>query len=471
MPFNTYTFIIFFILVLIIHYSLSNWKYQKVNLLCASYLFYSAWNPVFVLLLFFSTFCDWHFAKNIYKTNDRKSKKIYLLLSILVNLGLLGYFKYGGFILTNSIFLVNALGLTFTPLPADIILPVGISFYTFQTLSYALDVYKGKIKPSTSFLDYALYVSFFPQLVAGPIVRASEFIPQCIHPKKASSDQLGWGVSLLVIGLFMKLIMADAIFSPVVDSVYASPVDYGFFETWIAIFSFSSQIFCDFAGYSTCALGIALCFGFILPDNFNAPYASFGFKEFWQRWHITLSSWLRDYLYISLGGSRRSQIRTYVNLILTMLIGGLWHGASWMFVVWGGLHGFYLVIERKITDNYKNKIELSLITKSALILFTYLIVSITWVFFRADDLNNARSIFENISSPHGTGALTLGGFELAASASLMLIVWHMYRRHYSINYFFTLIKPTGRFLILFVQLLIILLFASGDDRAFIYFQF
>lgn len=471
MPFNTYTFIIFFFCVLLIHNVLKNWKYQKINLLCASYLFYSAWNPVFVLLLFISTFCDWHLAKFIYKAKDKKSKKKYVFLTLFVNLGLLGYFKYGNFILTNTISLFSELGINFSPLAVDIILPVGISFYTFQTLSYTLDIYKGNLKPSKSFLDYALYVSFFPQLVAGPIVRANEFLPQCISPKKANIDQLGWGLSLLVIGLFMKVIFADVIFAPVVDEFYARPGSYGVIETWIAIFSFSGQIFCDFCGYSTCAIGVALCFGFILPENFNAPYASLGFKEFWSRWHISLSSWLRDYLYISLGGNRISEIRTYVNLMLTMLIGGLWHGASWMFVIWGGLHGFYLIVEKKLSEHYKHTNEFSLITKGALILFTYLIVSVTWVFFRAEDMGSVLLIFNNIVFPSEKNTVFLESFKMAGVASLLLVMWHIYRKNFTINYFFTLVTPIGRVSILFIQLLLIFLFASGDDHAFIYFQF
>ncbi len=346
MPFNTYTFITFFSILLIIHYSLKSWKAQKINLLIFSYLFYSAWNPAFVFLLAGSTACDWIVAKKIFKAFTPKLKKRYLTLSLLLNLGLLGYFKYGNFFLNNTIDLLSLIGIVFKPAPLSIILPVGISFYTFQTLSYSIDVYRGKIKPGDSLLDYALYVSFFPQLVAGPIVRANDFLPQCKRQRKANQDQLGWGLSLLTTGLFMKIIIADTLLAPVVDKIYSHPENFGSIETWTAILSFSGQIFCDFGGYSTCAIGAALCLGFILPDNFKAPYAAFGFRDFWQRWHISLSTWLRDYLYISLGGNRISFTRANINLMITMLIGGLWHGASWLFVIWGGLHGFYLIIER-----------------------------------------------------------------------------------------------------------------------------
>jgi alginate O-acetyltransferase complex protein AlgI len=470
MPFNTYTFVIFFLFILALYTLLNNWKFKKINLLVASYLFYSAWNPVFVFLLFFSTFCDWHLAKYIYKANSKKSKNNFLIISILINLGLLGYFKYGDFVLTNILSFVETWGIRFHPLEMDIILPVGISFYTFQTLSYAIDVYRGKIKPGTSFLDYALYVSFFPQLVAGPIVRAGTFLPQCESSRKASSDQIGWGLSLILFGLFMKVILADVVFAPVVDNFYNQPETYNILESWTAIFAFSGQIYCDFAGYSTCAIGIALCFGFILPDNFRAPYAALGFSEFWQRWHISLSSWFRDYLYISLGGNRVSSIRTTINIMLTMLVAGLWHGASWMFVIWGGLHGLYLVIER-IVKKYIHVNNRRFIFEFVLILFTYVVVSITWVFFRSIDLGQAGLILSKLVTPTSLFIWNEDSYKIALFVSVLVFVWQLYIRNHSIEQFFSKISVTSRCLILFSQLLIIFLFAAGDDRAFIYFQF
>jgi len=474
MPFNTYTFIAFFIVVLIIHYSLRDWKTQKINLLAASYIFYSAWNPLFVFLLIISTLCDWIVAKRIYSSQTQKSKTSYLILTLVINLGLLGFFKYGAFLLDNTIDLLSMVGIIFQPAAFDIILPVGISFYTFQTLSYSLDVYRGKLKPGNSFLDYALYVSFFPQLVAGPIVRAGDFLPQCEKPRRASQDQLGWGLSLLTIGLFMKIILADTVFAPVVDKVYENPEQFGNIETWTAILAFSSQIFCDFAGYSTCAIGIALCLGFVLPDNFKAPYAALGFKDFWRRWHISLSTWFRDYVYISLGGNRKSVTRTHINVMITMLIAGLWHGASWMFVLWGGLHGFYLLIENKIRTYVPNELKLSWMTQVALIILTYLIVSVTWILFRAENLNDAAIIFSHLySSSIQPTQLILSSFEinLALLASFVLLAWHIYQRDKSLEHFYHRIHPIFRGIFLFAQLLIIYLFAAGDDHAFIYFQF
>lgn len=471
MPFNTYTFICFFAIVLIVHTLLRNWRAQKINLLIASYLFYSAWNPVFVLLLIFSTVADWVIANKIHYAKESWEKKRFLIFSLVINLGLLAYFKYGNFFLENFAELINAAGVNYQPAKADIILPVGISFYTFQTLSYTIDVYRGKISPSKSLTDYALYVAFFPQLVAGPIVRASDFLPQCETPRRASQDQLGWGLALLTMGLFIKIIFADAIFAPVVDKVYENPQQFGKVETWAAIFAFSGQIFCDFSGYSTCAIGAALCLGFILPDNFKAPYAALGFRDFWHRWHISLSTWLRDYLYISLGGNRVSSARTQLNIIMTMLIGGLWHGASWLFIMWGGLHGLYLVIENILRRFVK--VQIKGVIEIALIVLTFLIVSLTWVFFRAENFKDAIQIFNNLILSNSTKELTLSGEELGLSllASFILVTWHILIRNDSIEVFYKNISPYSRGLLLTSQLLIIYLFASGDDRAFIYFQF
>jgi alginate O-acetyltransferase complex protein AlgI len=460
--------------LLIIHYSLKSWKAQKINLLIASYLFYSAWNPMFVLLLLLSTACDWLIAKKIYNSKDLKYRRLYLIVSLIFNLGLLSYFKYGEFFLDNSIHLLSLIGVLFKPVDLDIILPVGISFYTFQTLSYSLDVYRRKIKPGKSLLDYALYVSFFPQLVAGPIVRAEDFIPQCETPRKATQDQFGWGLSLLTIGLFMKIIIADTLLSPVVDKVYRAPELFGSIETWAAIFAFSGQIFCDFSGYSTCAIGAALCFGFVLPDNFKAPYAALGFKDFWNRWHISLSTWLRDYLYFSLGGNRISTIRTSVNLMITMLIGGLWHGASWLFVIWGGLHGCYLIIEHKIRTLHIK--EVAVITQFLIIILTYIVVSLTWVFFRSENIHDAMTIFSNIYNAPPVkqsleNGLTVSEINTSLLVTVLLLSWHYYIRKSSIENFYHKIHPVFRSVILLSQLAIIFLFSSGDDRGFIYFQF
>ena len=471
MPFNTYTFLVFFLAVVLIYQLLPGWKLQKTILLISSYIFYASWNPVFVFLLFISTISDWFIARFIYESDTQNRKKLFVYLSLIVNLGLLGYFKYGNFLVDNFSVLAAIAGINFQPVDYDILLPVGISFYTFQTLSYTIDVYRGKIRPALSFLDYALYVSYFPQLVAGPIVRADDFLPQCVSPKKVTADQFGWGLALIIIGLFMKTCLSDTVFAPVVDTVFSQPAASQAIDIWTALFSFSGQIYCDFAGYSTIAIGTALCFGFVLPRNFSSPYSALGFSDFWHRWHISLSTWLRDYLYISLGGNRTSTFRTYVNLMLTMLIGGLWHGASWMYVIWGGIHGLYLVIEKMICSLITRPVRLSPFTEYLLILVTFVAVSFTWLFFRADSMQTVALLLTNIFSSSGQGTLAMREINLALACVLLVVSWHVYSRNQSIGEFFKKFPPYARGVIMFSLVLIIYLFASGDDRAFIYFQF
>ncbi len=379
MLFNSLTFVVFFALVLCLHSLPLAWRAKKINLLIASYLFYAAWNPPFVVLLWISTLIDWYVARAIHDATGKARRRGLLLVSLLVNLGILGYFKYGTFLLENFTALMATLGVNFTPAAPSIILPVGISFYTFQTMAYSLDVYLKREKPAESFLDFSLFVTFFPQLVAGPIVRPAHLIPQFAAPKRATGDMLRWGLALMTLGLFEKVVMADGVFAPAVDLVYGAAGPVSALDAWFGTLAFSGQIFCDFAGYSTTAIGAALCLGFHLPNNFRFPYAAIGFSDFWRRWHISLSTWLRDYLYIPLGGNRKGTRRTIINLALTMLLGGLWHGAAWTFVVWGGLHGLYLIIERVVRGPVDRTREraMSLPRKIALVLMTYLAVDIT----------------------------------------------------------------------------------------------
>ena len=383
MLFNSLTFFVFLAVVLSLYYSnFLNWTGKKRMLLLASYIFYGFWNPPLIVLLWISTVVDWTAAKKLHRTDlSPKSRKGWLLLSLCVNLGFLAFFKYGDFLLENFVSLVNALGMEFTAQPMDIILPMGISFYTFQTMSYTIDVYKRQTEPARTFLDFALYVTFFPQLVAGPIVRAQGLITQFYEEKKATANQFFWGSFLLTMGLFQKVVLADSLLSGTADTVFGSGEILSGLDAWTGTLAFSGQIFFDFAGYSTCAIGIALMLGIILPDNFRYPYAAIGFSDLWRRWHISLSSWLRDYLYIPLGGNRHGITRMYVALMLTMLLGGLWHGAAWTFVVWGALHGLYLVAERVL----KKLVQLKINAYNGILLalITYFFVNISWVFFRA----------------------------------------------------------------------------------------
>ena len=354
MLFNSLSFIVFLAMVLALYYlKLFNWAGKKRMLLLASYVFYGLWNPPLVILLWISTIVDWTAGKKLAIEENQKKRKMWLLLSMTVNLGFLAFFKYGNFLLENFTSIINTIGIEYQALPMDIILPMGISFYTFQTMSYTIDMYYKKIEPARTFLDFALYVTFFPQLVAGPIVRAKDLITQFYEEKKATTNQFIWGTFLLTIGLFQKVVLADTLLADTSDEIFSSKAILNTLDAWTGTLAFSGQIFFDFAGYSTCAIGIALMLGIVLPDNFRYPYASIGFSELWKRWHISLSSWLRDYLYIPLGGNRYGITRMYIALMLTMLLGGLWHGAAWTFVVWGALHGIYLVVERLL----KNKIH------------------------------------------------------------------------------------------------------------------
>ncbi len=337
MPFNSLTFLVFFVIVLVGYHLPQSWRVKKTCLLIASYIFYAAWNPPFVILLWISTAVDWVAAQRIAATENRGKRRAWIAVSMVANLGLLGFFKYGGFVLDNFVTLSHAMGIPFTPMEFSIVLPVGISFYTFQTMSYSLDVYHRRAEPSPSFINFALYVTFFPQLVAGPIVRATDLIPQFEEERHATGPEFSWGLGLMSWGLFQKVVLADTLLAGAADSVFgtkaAPPLwmmagSIHWADAWLGSLAFGGQIFCDFAGYSTIAIGTALCLGFHVPENFRFPYAAIGFSDFWRRWHISLSTWLRDYLYIPLGGNRKGRVREYVNIMITMLLGGLWHGAS-----------------------------------------------------------------------------------------------------------------------------------------------
>jgi len=473
MLFNSYTFIMFFLIVLAGYYVTRSWTVRKGILLVASYLFYAAWNPPFVVLLWFSTVVDWLAAKRIHASSSRLRRRSFLALSLLANLGLLGYFKYGGFLVDNFLLLMRAIGLEVSLASPSIILPVGISFYTFQTLSYTLDVYRRDITPPDSFLDYALYVTFFPQLVAGPIIRTADFLPQCVQPKAFSGKGFGWGLCLMLLGLFEKVAIADGILAPIVEAVYDTVDRPDFISAWCGTFAFAGQIFLDFAGYSLVAIGSALCLGFTIQDNFRFPYAAVGFSDFWGRWHMSLSSWLRDYLYIPLGGGRKGPFRTFASLMTTMFLGGLWHGASWTFVVWGGLHGLYLVLERAIGKIVPWRFEHRPIARAPIALLTFLLVCVAWVFFRAHSFDQA---FDITAALFGFGPSEVArllkpeSIVLSVAVTLILLSVHWSMREASIASIVTRVPWWIRSLAL-AALVLGIIGLSGEDRAFIYFQF
>lgn len=474
MLFNSYTFLIFLVCVLALHYApFFSWRIKKFNLLWASYLFYAAWNPPFVLLLMFSTVVDWTLGRKLYEAKSKAKRRSLLIASLCVNLGMLSYFKYGGFILENFELLMSVMGVSYNAPDMNIILPVGISFYTFQTLSYTMDIYFKKMKPWNSFIDYAMYVTFFPQLVAGPIVRAADFLPQCVKERKASAQQFFWGVVLTILGMFQKIVLADSLFAPAADKVYQTSGLVGFTAGWVGSLAFTGQIFCDFAGYSTTAIGVAMMLGFALPDNFRFPYAAIGFSDFWRRWHISLSTWLRDYLYIPLGGNRSGKARTYVNLMLTMLIGGLWHGAAWTFVIWGGLHGLYLVTERGLKrlfghiSFWKKRLGQTLLGSA-----TFVCVVLAWVFFRATSFNQGLNMASGMFGLNVVDRVIVDSDDIAKVLIAMgvIICAHIWLRASTLEDKLSSVPCWIMSLVLSFMLFAIYL-NGGNDRAFIYFQF
>ena len=472
MVFNSLTFVVFFALVLAMHALPLEWRTKKTNLLIASYLFYAAWNPPFVVLLWISTVVDWWAAKKLVHAEGRHARRAWMLLSVVVNLGMLAFFKYGEFLTENFAALMASVGVAWQAPELDIVLPVGISFYTFATLSYTLDIYLRRAKPANDFLDYALFVTFFPHLVAGPIMRPTELVPQFESPRRANAQQLGFGLALMVLGLFQKVVLADGFLAPVAEAVYDQPMPVpGALDAWVATLAFSGQIFCDFAGYSTTAIGAAMCLGFAMPDNFRFPYAAVGFSDFWRRWHITLSAWLRDYLYIPLGGNRHGEARTYFALMATMLLGGLWHGASWTFVAWGGLHGLYLAAERALRGRYAGYVPGPL-ALFGFALLTYALVNVTWVFFRADGFAKAWSILRGMFGLNAGAQpiLTTANLVLASAIVAGIVAAHWLMRTRTLESMLAQRRPA-----LLAAAWALMLFAvvatQGEGNAFIYFQF
>lgn len=477
MVFNSYTFIAFFAIMLLVYNLPISWKAKKVSLLAGSYLFYAAWNPPFILLLWLSTVVDFFVGKALFTQQNPYKKKVLLVISLIGNLGMLCFFKYGTFLLENFVTLVNTFGIDYHPAEPSIILPAGISFYTFTTLCYTIDMYQKRSEPVKSLLDFSLFVTFFPHLVAGPIVRPPQLVPQFENPRSATGKQMLDGLLLLSLGLFMKVVLADALLSETANAVFNSPDALSTLDAWAGVFAFSGQIFLDFAGYSTCAIGVALCLGFVLPQNFNYPYAAIGFSDFWKRWHITLSAWLRDYLYIPLGGNRKGKFRMYMALMATMLLGGLWHGANWTFVAWGGLHGLYLWAEKFINDRRKSSAEEKQRENKQWLgflyaFFTFMLVNITWVFFRSESFGKAWQILESMFglSPDGKMILTTMAIVKVAIVIPSILIFHWIMRNRKVIEVAYKMKWWSLGLV-WSLLILMLIWAQESGSAFIYFQF
>ncbi len=411
MLFNSIEFLLFFPITVIIYYLIPG-RFRYIWLLVASYYFYMNWDPVYVLLLFFTTLITYLGGLILEKATDDKKRKIVLATVLIIGLTILGYFKYANMFMGLLNKVLNITISKTIPWDKAIVLPVGISFFTLQSLGYLIDVYRKEIYAEHNFLRYALFISFFPQLVAGPIERSKNLLKQLAVTKQFSYDNLRSGLVLTLYGFFLKVVIADRI-AIFVDTVYNNALSYPGIYIVLATICFAVQIYCDFYGYSTIAKGVALTMGVSLMDNFNAPYFSKSIKEFWRRWHISLSTWFRDYLYIPLGGNRKGNIRKHINLMIVFAVSGLWHGASLAFVIWGMLHGLYQIIEsltkrvlKKVVGNIENVSYKTFSNKCLKLVVTFILADFAWLFFRANTLSNAALILKQVIRVNNIFALT-----------------------------------------------------------------
>jgi alginate O-acetyltransferase complex protein AlgI len=465
MIFSSWDFFFFFMVTLFaIHWTKSN-TFKKGILLISSYYFYAYWDYRFVFLMFVMSLVNYHIGIKIEKCETTQTKKNWLICSVIFNLTILGFFKYFNFFITSANTLLTNLHFKMPLL--DIILPIGISFITFEVMSYVIDIYRGHNKSAATFWDLALLVAFFPHLVAGPILKPSHFLPQLEKDIIIKWQNIERGLQIFVLGLFKKIIIADQL-ALFVDPVFQYPSDYSSTTIWLAVIAYTIQIYCDFSGYTDMAIGAAKCLGFEIPNNFNMPYISRNITEFWRRWHISLSTWLRDYLYVSLGGNRRGKMRQYINLIIVMLLGGLWHGASWNFVVWGGLHGIALAVHKLYSQLFKTSRWNSRLYDLVCWLVTFIFVCVAWVFFRSSSFETSWYIIRKMFY-----LVPPVGIQWYA-ASLLSIIPLMVLGHYlgtkREDYYLKLTSFPGLVAIIFI-LFGIIFFAPINTSPFIYFQF
>ena len=468
---------------------------RNAYLFLMSLFFYYKSGGYFFTLLVFSTITDFTLGQLIYNARSNLRKKLFVATSVIINLSLLGYFKYAYFFtdIFNTAFHSNFKVINYLAEWTNnifdssfdvsrIILPVGISFYTFQTISYTVDVYREKVKPVKNIIDFGFYVSFFPQLVAGPIVRAAEFIPQLYQKFKLSKQEFGHAIFLILNGLVKKMLISDYISINFVDRIFQSPHSFTGFENLMAVYGYSIQIYCDFSGYTDIAIGVALLLGFKLPINFNSPYKAINITDFWRRWHISLSSWLRDYLYIPLGGNRKGKTRMYINLMITMLLGGLWHGANMRFVIWGGLHGLGLVIHKlwvkmnlSLSKYYTSRSSKNIFYRFISVFTTFHLVTFAWIFFRAENLDKAFGMINQI-----TGNFQLGLIPVMVSSYYKIFIliilgltihWLPSRLKENVRGWFIQTHIVVKVILVIIIVFILYQAKSAEIQPFIYFQF
>lgn len=445
-------------------------KVRLIFILLASYVFYAHWDWRFLFLIWGSSTADWLLGNAIENASSPAARKRWLAGTVVLNLGVLGAFKYFNFFADSLHAVLTGLGASTSPVTLEVMLPIGISFFTFESMSYVIDVYRGDIKPQKSYLEYLSFVAFFPHLVAGPIVRPRDLLPQLAGPPRFSADEASEGLFLIALGLLKKVAIGDYLALNLVDRVFDAPLQYSAVECYAAVLGYAVQIYCDFSGYTDIAIGSALLLGIRFPLNFNAPYKARNIADFWRRWHISLSTWLRDYLYVPLGGNRKGPARTYLNLMLTMLLGGLWHGAAWTFVVWGGLHGAALAVTR-FWKNMRSNVTREPAWRGWLGTFlTFHFVCAAWIFFRARSFAEASLIFDRLASlttytPNLPWNL-LGMLAVGLMSHYVPEAWYQGARRGFIR-----LPAPAQAAALFAIASIVRHTASADAVPFVYFQF
>ncbi len=462
MLFNSFSFLVFLPLVLIAFYATpKQWRY--VILLAASYFFYGSWNPIYLLLIAFSTLVDYWAGLNIYNQNEAYQKKRWLWLSIITNLSLLFVFKYFNFFIDSAQDALQLIGIAVRPIYLELLLPVGISFYTFQTLSYTIDIYKGDQKPEKSLAHFALYVAFFPQLVAGPIEKAKNLLPQLKTLSNANANQVVEGLNRIAYGFFKKVVIADNL-SIYVNHVFANSENAGFYQVLLGASFFLIQVYTDFSGYSDIAYGTAKLFGVDITLNFNKPFKAFSLRDFWRRWHITLTQWVTEYIYIPLGGNRKGTVKRNLNIVLAFTIMGLWHGANYTFVVWGFMHGMALMLSHYLPSFQKN-----LVSRFVGQLSIFAFFSFSMLFFRSESTGQAFELISNALHFKGIGnyrsalaGVSLNNLLFYLALVPMLFISYKLRSHFRFKY-------STAFLLIATIAIIIL--GTYEKQEFVYFQF
>ena len=486
MLFNTIEFAYFFAVVFLIYWGVARHiRFRNLLLLAASYFFYGFWDWRFLILIVLSSLVDFMVGLSMVRTDSQLKRRWLLATSLCTNLGILIYFKYAGFFVQSFVDVFRLFGSELNSVSLEIILPVGISFYTFQTLSYTIDIYRGKIEPTTDALSFFAFVAFYPQLVAGPIERASRLLPQFKQTHRFQYQMVKSGLLLMAFGLFKKMVIADRA-GMYVDQVYGQPALYDGTAYAIATVLFAFQIYCDFSGYSDIAIGTARTMGFRLIQNFDRPYIATSLTEFWHRWHISLSTWFRDYLYIPLGGSQKGPYRMHFNIFLVFLISGLWHGAAWTFVIWGGLHGILLILEKVLSLGHPEQSDGlgKWVPHWAQLLFTFGIVNVAWVFFRAESLSQSILMIKGLFTNQDVDSLVaLRAFEIGMSVTAFCVLvlfiamlcgfeWLHSKRNMSAQ---LRNQPIYiRWLAYYVIVMVLIIFGVYDNeqaQSFIYFQF